>query len=147
MFDLTINEAKSLFLDSRKIQDKAHRANISGLTLALGVIRKNARRSIRSGRSSSRPGKPPISHTGLLKDNIFYGVERSTVSGVVGPALLNGSTGAPQVLEEGGQIMLSNGKPMLRDGKPVYIEPRPYMGPAFNYALPVIDDQWRGAVR
>jgi len=73
----------------------------------------------------SEPGEPPRSVTGLLKDFLFFAYDPQRRSVVVGPAKLNGGSGAPQILEEGGFATFPT-------GKRVYIRQREYMGPAFE---------------
>jgi len=74
--------------------------------------------------ASSKPGEPPRNRTGLLKDKILFAYDPESESVVVGPALLNGGTGAPQTLEEGGY-----------NDRGVFIAARPYMQPAFTKAI------------
>lgn len=91
-----------------------------------GLVRKVARWSLRYDKGASRPGKPPHSHTGLLRNFLLYDYDRQAQGGegaaVIGPALLTwganrrtaffGDDGkpvrgtVPQVLEFGGQITI-----------------------------------------
>ncbi len=83
--------------------------------------------------ASSKPGEPPRSIRGDLKQFLFFAYDPERRSVVVGPAKLNGKQGnAPQVLEEGGYAVTHR-------GERVRIEERPYMDPAFDkniHALP-----------
>jgi len=109
-----------------------------------GYVRRVARNSIKQAKSwgvkdhfgkdiqyTSQPGSQPLSHTGYLKNGIFYATE-SQLSVVIGPMLLKrhvqdgapvGNSTVPEVLEYGGQIQIleyqrqltERGKQMLRD--------------------------------
>lgn len=75
----------------------------------------------------SRPGRPPWSKTGLLKDHIYAVADMTTRSATVGPALLNGTSGeAPAALEFGGTVFSERFKAAIN------IRPRPFMFPALR---------------
>lgn len=74
--------------------------------------------------ASSKPGQPPRNRTGLLRDKILFAYDPQSESVVVGPALLNGGTGAPETLEFGG-----------RNDRGVFVEPRPFMRPAMTASI------------
>src|SRR5438094_633994 len=102
MFDLKINDLKSRFFDRprvHKAMDKAARAALSKFG---SFVRTRAKSSIRRRKRISAAGQPPSSHTGLLKDFIFFAYEPDAKTVVIGPARLNRTTGAPRLLEEGG---------------------------------------------
>jgi len=83
-------------------------------------VRGVMRRLIRRGKKPSQPGQPPKSHTGLLRNSIFYIVHQDGVQ--IGPALLRGTKGdakpvgqnVPELLEFGGEIKI---KEVLRRGR------------------------------
>lgn len=76
------------------------------------------------GTASSKPGEPPRNQTGYIKKFIFFVVEKTKRTVVVGPAKLNRpSINALEALERGGNSTDAG-------GKPVNIEARPFMGPA-----------------
>jgi len=89
-------------------------------------------------RAHSRPGKPPKSITGLLRSNIFYAFDPQADSVVIGPTLLNKSTGAQHTLEYGGQAQIGPRK--------VSILPRPYMGPAQQQVQPAVAEMFRDSL-
>jgi hypothetical protein len=93
----------------------------------------------RRSTASSRPGEPPRSQTGLLKQFLFFGWDPSTRSVVVGPARLNKPTNAPRVLEYGGIVTIR--------GRSVTIFPRPYMEPAYQLEKKNLVEVWRDSVR
>jgi hypothetical protein len=99
--------------------------------------------SIRKRRKSSLPGKPPSSHVGLLRNLIFFTYDASARSVVIGPVLINRSTGAPEVLEHGGLAKIDDGKRVRR----VPIAARPYMGPALQAELPGLPAMWKNSVK
>lgn len=74
--------------------------------------------------ASSKPRQPPRNRTGLLRDKILFAYDPQSESVVVGPALLNGGTGAPETLEFGGV-----------NDRGVFVEPRPYMQPAMASSI------------
>lgn len=91
----------------------------------------------------SRPGKPPLSHTGLLKDNILYGYDPKR-SVVIGPVKLNAKgEDVPRVLEYGGQTTVVQKKKKKR----VKIKARPYMQPAFEKGQEELPRFWRESVK
>lgn len=97
-------------------------------------------------RMASKPGEPPRVRSGELKSQLFFAYDPSAMSVVVGPALLpgaippNSTQTAPELLEFGG-IVTARGK---RWG---YVAPRPYMGPAFDAAIPYFVNQWKDSIR
>jgi len=89
------------------------------------------------------PGKPPRVITGVLKKFILFNYSPRSKSVVIGPTPTSQiALDAPRVLEEGGAIKSSipiyNGKIM---------KPRPYMKPAFDKNLKVLDRIWRASIR
>lgn len=91
----------------------------------------------------SAPGNAPHSQTGLLKQHIFYGFDRSTRSVVVGPARLNSrDTSAPRVLEFGGTIQIKTRGRIRR----ATIAARPYMGPALRKNLSFIPQAFANSI-
>lgn len=151
---LEIAAAKENFFDTEKVRQAVDQATLRNLSKIGAFVRTRSRSSIRKRKSASNPGSPPSSHTGLLKDLIFFGLERGSEPNVViGPVLANrsmrgakpqaGMTG-PQILEDGGDMEIDHhGK--LRT---VRIEPRPYMKPAFDYVITQeLDKIWKDSIR
>ncbi|MFA5291950.1 MAG: hypothetical protein WC496_02835 [Phycisphaerae bacterium] len=128
-------EVKKLFFDRAKVIRAVSKAARKTLNHIGGLIRLTARRSIRDAKNHnavSRPGKPPLSHTGLLKRFIMYAYEPSKETVVVGPVLLGGRQGkdAPHTLEFGGSAKANSRR--LGGRRNVFIKPRPYMYPALE---------------
>lgn len=164
---------KELFFDRPAVQAAVGRGRLKALNRIGGYLRLTARRSIRKRKGTSAPGRPPHSHVGLLRDNVFYSYDRAQDSVVVGPALLasrdqdgrpTGGMTVPQVLEQGGAIrvreVLVGGRwrraksNRSTGGKPTRmttanIEPRPTMGPALDQARRAdkLSEFWKDVVR
>lgn len=170
MLKVKLNDVKSQFFD-KSITRTVDKGKKRGLGRVGGYMRKVVRRSIRKiGKKGvhSKPGNPPKSITGDLRNNIFYVFDAFKESVIVGAAKLNqvfwngagepqaGGT-VPQVLEEGGQIgqlevwneyTQSWSRADLRSkrrlaGKKLRlryakIEPRPYIQPGYEVTEPKI---------
>lgn len=116
-------------------QVKEYRKQVS---IAKYYGRKKPKRPLQA----SKPGQPPRSVIGLLRQFILFGFDAAKNSVVVGPARLNGSAGpvALQALEYGGEFV--NPK-----GKRITIKARPFMTPAFNAELPKLDSMWINSIK
>lgn len=133
-------KVKSLFFDRKRVQDALDKNTRNVLSRFGALVRQTSRWSIRKRKRSSLPGQPPSSHTGLLKRFIFYSYDEFQKSVIIGPAKLNDkNTGAPEILEYGGRTVIESRK---RKEK-VYIQPRPYMHPAFSKAMVQLPYLWR----
>ena len=149
---------------------KVHKANIRNLFKAAGLIRTTAARSIKHapkrhiyrqkhdekgrftpkatshsidrGKQVSKPGKPPFSHTGPLRNLMKFDVNDRNETAVIGPMVFPSASGhdVPKILEEGGAA--SNLK-----GQRYIMKPRPYMQPAETKARGKYPQFWRDSVR
>jgi len=153
---------KKMFFDRKAVMNAIERAERRVLARFGGLVRTIARRSIKRDRKPSEPGRPPHSHTGLLKDNILFGYDPYEQSVIIGPIKLHSGTDAPELLEHGGTVVtkkprwIPTGK-TRPDGRPQTVrvpagtalkyEARPYMGPAFEAAKPKLDPLWANSVR
>lgn len=178
-----LTRLKEFFFDRQAIIDAVDAARIKVLSKAGAFVRRTAQQSIREGvrttkgvtrrTAPSKPGKPPKSWTGLLKNFIYFAYDPGTQTVVIGPIPLNQyhvvdgqlTRGAvPRVLEEGGTIgireyQLSGGlwlpwgnSRRSRQGRPtrvrlVKILPRPYMGPALTKNVPKFPSLWANSVK
>jgi hypothetical protein len=126
VFGMSLDASRRGFFDRSAVEKAVDRAKIRQMSKAGSFVRRSARQSIRKSDASSAPGQAPKSHTGILKDFIFFQYDKSSDSVVVGPARLNGrvTRDAPSVLEYGGHVNIF--------GKRRNIQPRPYMVPAFK---------------
>lgn len=144
MIGMRIDQAKGLFFDRAAVTSAADRAQRRVLSRFGAFVRRGARSSIRKRKSVSQPGSPPSSHTGLLKNNIFFVFEPLRSSVIIGPILLSGKgTDAPALLEYGGHAVGRRRKKRVR----LTYRPRPFMGPAFERETPKLPAMWRDSVR
>jgi hypothetical protein len=136
---------KLLFFDSKRITSSVDKATRKVLSRFGAFVRRTAKQSIRKRKKSSAPGKPPSSHTGLLKRFIFFGYDRKNLTVVIGPARLtdNNRGTAPSILEFGGTATVKGKKRK----KNVTIQPRPFMGPALEKEKPGLPSMWKDSVK
>jgi len=104
-------------------------------------VRQTARQSIRRRKGTSKPGKPPFSHSGLLKKFIYFGFDPQRTSVVIGPVVVSDKSGG------GLSALESGGKVRLPDGRQAEIKPRPFMGPAFVKELPQVPSLWANSIK
>jgi len=71
--------------DKRKLKKKVETATFTSLRHAGGAIGKTARFSIRRRKTSSKPGSPPHTQTGMLKRVIRYEVTNNKTEVIIGP--------------------------------------------------------------
>lgn len=106
-------DPKNWFFDRKLVQDKVDAARIRNLSKIGAFVRTRARRSIRKRKGASKPGNPPHSHVGLLREGILFAYDNDSGGVVVGPRKLNQvsvvngqfrSGTVPEILEYGGTI-------------------------------------------
>jgi len=133
-------EITKLFFDKKAVTSRTDRTTRRVLSRFGAFVRRTARQSIRKRKKPAPPGKPPSSHTGLLKKFIFFGYEPQKRSVVIGPVRLSqkGRGEAPALLEHGG-----TGK---AGKKRVRYRPRPFMVPAFEKEQPKLPAMWRDSI-
>ena len=108
---------KEFFFDRAKVERMVDQKTRKALGRIGALVRQVARRSIRKRKAASAAGSPPSSHTGKLRDNIFFAYDPSTTSVVIGPTPFNGRSyvavpgggsliagAVPSVLERGGKV-------------------------------------------
>jgi hypothetical protein len=116
MLSFKIDDAISNFFDREKVNSALTRAEKKVYSQAGAFVRRTAKGSIVKGKKASKPGKPPKSHTGILKRFLFFAYDPAQHSVVIGPAktnqiFFNGdgrpvSGLVPEVLEYGGSITI-----------------------------------------
>jgi hypothetical protein len=143
MIGMRLKAAKGLFFDRSRVINATDRTTRKNLSRFGAYVRQRARSSIRTRKRISEPGQPPTNRTGLLKRNIFFVYEPTRSSVVIGPVLLNRSSGAPELLEHGGTVIRRIGGRSVR----MTYRPRPYMGPAYEAEQSKLDSLWRNSVR
>lgn len=103
-----------------KAVDKGLRKQLGWLG---GYVRRAAKNSLKTQEGSSKPGSPPFSHTGVLKNFIFYTYDFKTQTVIIGPAATTQKNARsygnyktiPETLEYGGMIRVREHQ--LRSGK------------------------------
>ncbi len=140
---------KAVFFDKKVVRSAVDRTTRRVFSRFGAFVRRTARSSIRKRKRVSVPGKPPSSHTGLLKKFIFFGYDSTKRSVVIGPARLNqkGRGEAPSLLEYGGLLTVSEGPRKQRKKRRVNMKARAYMGPAFKKEQPKLPAMWRDSIR
>ncbi len=138
MIEFNLKQMQSMFFDRSAVIRATGRATRRVLSRFGAFVRTRAKQSIRTKDGVSAPGKPPYSHTGLLRNFIFFAYDAHTQSVVIGPAKLNNRSNAPEVLEHGGIANIPH--------KRLYIEPRPYMEPAFEIELHQMPPLWHNSI-
>ena len=149
MIGYRIDTVKGFFFDSARVVAATSRAERKVLSRFGAFVRRGSRSSIRKRKAASAPGQPPSSHVGLLKKFIFFAYEPARQSVVIGPARLNQKTGnALSALEYGGRTQIvSRNRRRQRTVRTVHIQPRPFMGPAFEKEKPKLPAMWAGSVK
>lgn len=163
----------------KRIVDKCRKANEKYLNWAGGYVKQAVKRTIRpAGKKGkvSKPGEPPRSRTGLLRNFILYNQHNwnsLSPSVHVGPKLLRRKRGlhgkpqgqtTPEVLEFGGAIsetQIKLGKNKWRrvtkknsrfktSGKRTVwnqISKRPYLAAAISKAKAKFEQKWKNLIR
>ena len=104
------NSMRSIFFDREKVTKTVDARTKKVLAKFGSYVRQTSRESIRNRKGSSKPGRPPFSHTGTLKKFIFFGCDAMRRSVVIGPVTAPGKSGkAPTALEHGTSVTLPNG--------------------------------------
>lgn len=146
------------FFDRAAVIDAMDKASLRALSRFGAFVRRSAKSLIRKRRAVSQPGSPPSSHTGLLKQFLFFFWDPETRSVVVGPIKLNQKSGeAPSLLEYGGKINAreqritvkkegSTRQVVIPAGTRTY-SARPYMQPALDANLSKLPDMWSNAIK
>jgi hypothetical protein len=145
MFGMRLRQMKAGFFDRVAVMHATTRAERQVLSRFGAFVRTRARTSIRSRKATSRPGSPPSSHMGLLKQFIFFSYDPARRGVVIGPMRLNARTGgdAPQLLEYGGTAV----RERWGRRRSVRYLPRPFMHPAYMAELARLPPLWRNSIR
>jgi hypothetical protein len=94
---------REMFFDRQAVVEAVGRANAKVLSKAGAYIQRRAKSSIRKRKRVSKPGEPPSSHVGTLRNLIYFSFDPPSRSVVVGPTPLGAVGVVPPVLEYGGQ--------------------------------------------
>jgi len=143
-----IAQVKKLFFTEEAVIHAMDAVTRRALSRFGAFVRQTAKSSIRTREGASAPGRPPHSHSGLLKRFIFFAYEPGPRSVVIGPARLNGygQGEAPALLEYGGKLRRTA---TGRNGTVyrVEIRQRPYMQPAFEREKSKLPALWANSIR
>ena len=124
-----MQDGKFVFFDSEVVKRATNKAQRQALSKFGGYCRKVAKNSIKRSKYPSKPGSPPHSHTGRLKNNIFYGWDEIKRTVVIGPLKTSRSVPpVPNVLEYGGVAGNKIKKPEFKIGGTGPIRKRPNSG-------------------
>lgn len=145
MIPFTLSTAKNAFFDRSAVLNAVTRAERQILSKFGAYVRTAARTSIRRRIRPSLPGQPPSSHTGLLRNFIFFVYDARRHSVLVGPVRLHQKAGeVPATLEYGGTSAVFDRQ--LRRMRPIVIKARPYMRPALAREQPKLPALWANSV-
>lgn len=158
-------DVKKLFFDRAAVMKKLEAQKRRYYAKSGAFARTTARRSIRPSKYASKPGEPPKSKTGILRNNIFFAMDGGVV---VGPARLSSRSGrAPRLLEFGGNVratrtvyvslgrpgrdstgrFVQNPKTKIAKGTLTKIKARPYMAPTLRKTIPELPRLYAESVR
>lgn len=166
---MTVKSSQRGFFDRPVVTSALDRVTHQVFSRFGGYVRKASRSNLKHFyRGPSEAPNPPHSHTGLLRDFIYYTYDRKRRTVVIGPVRIR-SPNAPDIprkLELGGafrltEVQLSGGfwvRPSNRRAtqhprqRPTRvrmgtIEARPFMAPAFQAGLKKLPDFWVEARR
>ncbi len=138
MIGMKVDQVKGLFFDRAVVADAMDKTTRRAFSKFGAFVRTRARSSIRKRKRVSEPGSPPSSHSGLLRQFIFFAYDPDRKSVVIGPAKLNSvlSPTAAKSLEHGGESIVRSGRREHGETRKVLVRPRPFMQPAFEAELP-----------
>jgi hypothetical protein len=135
-----------MFFDSKAVTSRMDAVTRRALSKFGAYVRSDAKRSIRKAAQGkkgwskpSKPGTPPRSRIGTLKQHIYFAYEPTKRNVVIGPALLaRARTDNLVMLEHGGQRQMTlptygNQKVTTRAKYPA----RPFMRPALERNMPM----------
>jgi hypothetical protein len=143
------------FFDSDYVVRSVDKANRAVLSKFGAFVRRRMRSSIRKRKKYSKPGQPPSSHAGHLRQFIFFSFDPVNRSVVIGPERLNAKVGdTPHVLEYGGRNEIATyrrrgykkGERMVSK-RTITVKARPYARPALAAELPQLPEMWRNSVK
>ena len=102
--DMPIKVDATFHLNSELVIKTLHAKTRRAFSRAGGYVRTTAKRSIKKRAGTSPKGEAPYSHSGLLKNFIFYQYDPRTESVIIGPEKISkpGMGTAPRALEHGG---------------------------------------------
>jgi hypothetical protein len=118
----------------KKVLDKAKKGTVKSLGHAGAKIRLVARRSIRRRKTPSKPGTPPHTRRGQLKEAIAYAIEKQDTRVLIGPR--HEVVGDSAKAHEFGGFFRKE-----------QYDRRPFMGPALEKVKDSLPTLWANSVR
>ena len=145
MVNVSLKKLKGQFFDRQSVRDLMTTAEIEFLSAFGAVVRTTAKQSMKSREGVSPPGTPPYSHAGQLRGLIYFAMDATSLSVVIGPTLFSeakthGNERPVPALHEYGGVA-------WRDGKKRQYPARPFMGPAFREWEGKTDEIWAIAAK
>jgi len=108
-----------MFFDRENVIKHVKDGTKSALSKLGSYVRRTAKGLIRPGKKAAKPGNPPHSHAGQLKELIYFGYDEQTESMVVGPQLFKRrNPTVPDLLEHGGTTTDYRGRRATYRGNP-----------------------------
>ena len=120
--------------DPAAVRNAVRRGAVRSLRQAGAYVRKAARHAVRKSDSASAPGTPPHTRRGLLKNSLLFGVEKSRMAVVIGPA--HSFIGIAMTAHEFGGKFRRRKYPK-----------RALMGPTLQKTAPQISKMWAESVK
>lgn len=120
--------------DEEKVLSSVKNGGVKALRQAGAYVRKSARNAISRSSKSASPGSPPHTRRGLLKRSILFGVEKSRMAVVIGPART--FVGISMIAHEFGGMYRHRRYPK-----------RPLMGPTLEKTAPKLPALWENSVK
>jgi hypothetical protein len=136
---MSLIEVKKAFFSSKEIQQTVDKQTINTLSRLGAFIRRTAQFSMRSKKGPSPAGTPPHAHgQKLLRKFLFFNLDKSTKSLIVGPVRLDRTAHlhVPKIEEFGGTITVNTRKGVVTRRYPA----RPTMRPAGEENLKKLPD-------
>jgi hypothetical protein len=137
-------------LDVPKVVDYERKRTRKVLSKFGSFVRQRAKTSLRKkrkkarGQTISQPGKPPVSHTDLVKKLILFDYDDGRRSVVIGPIKIRKpDPDALEMLEHGGITRRRRRRGGRTKQVTAFYRARPFMGPALAKELPKLPAMWR----
>ncbi len=146
---------RRIIMYRRNVQGHVDRLTWKAMGRMGAYCRMVAKRMLsKFAKGPSRWGHPPHSHTGLLRNKLWWGRKHGGSEVVVGPEDLShkgyplgdtmyGNVTVPQLLEHGSGVV---GPVRDRKGRTKIYKKRPYMSPAYNLTWDYRDKLWTQAL-
>jgi len=145
------------FFDKPAVMRAVGEAAVKNLSRAGAYVRRTMKTSIRKRKRTSKPGEPPSSHAGQLRDFIYFSFDPQSESVVIGPERLNAKIGStPEVLEYGGDNVVATYRrsgykkgdnSRIVSKRTIHVKARPFAQPALEKELPKLPEMWRNSVK